>query len=58
MNHFDLSQQWHTLTAPLLPDYTRREAELAKLLAAYGAPGRHYHNLHHIRNFLTQVADN
>ncbi|MDJ0363934.1 hypothetical protein QMK33_02125 [Hymenobacter sp. H14-R3] len=57
MNHADLSQHWHVLTAPLLPDHARREAELAKLLVAYDAPARHYHNLQHIRNLLNQVAD-
>ncbi|GAB3634637.1 hypothetical protein GCM10027422_02270 [Hymenobacter arcticus] len=57
MTNAALRQHWHALTAPLLPDHARREAELAKLLAAYGAPERHYHNLQHISNLLTQVAD-
>jgi predicted metal-dependent HD superfamily phosphohydrolase len=56
MNLANLSQQWHALTAPLLPDATRREAELSKLLAAYSAPERHYHNVQHLENLFAQVA--
>jgi predicted metal-dependent HD superfamily phosphohydrolase len=56
MNVSDLGPQWHALTAPLLPDYVRREAELIRLLAAYGAPERHYHTLHHLANLFGQVA--
>lgn len=56
MNIASLSQQWHALTAPLLPAAARREAEFAKLVAAYGAPGRHYHNLQHLENLFAQVA--
>lgn len=56
MNLAHLSQQWHALTAPLLPDAARREAELGKLVAAYSAPGRHYHNLQHLENLFAQVA--
>lgn len=52
----DLGPQWHALTAPLLPSYARREAELARLLAAYGAPERHYHGLQHLVNLFNQVA--
>ena len=52
-----LTARWHALAAPLLPDPARREAELARLLAAYGAPERHYHNLQHIQNLFGQVAD-
>ena len=52
----DLAARWYALTAPLLPDAARRETELARLLAAYGAPGRHYHNLQHIENLLNRVA--
>jgi predicted metal-dependent HD superfamily phosphohydrolase len=51
-----LRQQWHALTAPLLPDAPRREAELGKLIAAYGAPERHYHNVQHLKNLFAQVT--
>jgi predicted metal-dependent HD superfamily phosphohydrolase len=51
-----LAVRWHALTAPLLPDTARREAELARLAAAYDAPERHYHNLQHIENLLNRVA--
>jgi predicted metal-dependent HD superfamily phosphohydrolase len=57
MNITDLGPQWHALTAPLLPSHARREAELARLLAAYGAPERHYHSLQHLVNLFNQVAD-
>jgi predicted metal-dependent HD superfamily phosphohydrolase len=56
MNVSDLGPQWHALTAPLLPDYARREAELTRLFAAYGAPERHYHTLQHLANLFEQVA--
>jgi predicted metal-dependent HD superfamily phosphohydrolase len=56
MNVSDLGTQWHALTASLLPDHARREAELARLLAAYGAPERHYHGLQHLANLFEQVA--
>ena len=56
MSLANLRQQWHALTAPLLPDAARREAELNKLLAAYSAPERHYHNVQHLENLFTQVA--
>lgn len=56
MNLAHLRQQWHALTTPLLPDAARREAELGKLLAAYGAPGRHYHHVQHLANLFAQVA--
>jgi predicted metal-dependent HD superfamily phosphohydrolase len=52
----DLAARWHTLTAPLLPDAQRREAELQRLTAAYQAPGRHYHTLQHIEKLLTTVT--
>jgi predicted metal-dependent HD superfamily phosphohydrolase len=52
-----LAARWHALTAPLLPDAARREAELARLAAAYDAPARHYHNLQHIENLLNRVAE-
>ncbi len=51
-----LRQQWHALTAPLLADTARRAAELEKLLTAYGAPERHYHNVQHLENLFAQVA--
>ena len=51
-----LVARWHTLTTPLLPDTARREAELVRLTAAYGAPERHYHTLQHIENLLNRVA--
>ena len=50
-----LVARWHALTAPLLSDAARREAELARLAAAYDAPARHYHNLQHIENLLGRV---
>jgi predicted metal-dependent HD superfamily phosphohydrolase len=50
-----LAARWHALTAPLLPDAAHREAELARLAAAYSAPARHYHNLQHIENLLDGV---
>lgn len=56
MNLAHLRQQWHALTTPLLPDAARREAEVGKLLAAYGAPERHYHNGQHLANLFAQVA--
>jgi predicted metal-dependent HD superfamily phosphohydrolase len=56
MNVSELGPQWHALTAPLLPDNARREAELARLLAAYGAPERHYHTLQHLANLFEQVG--
>ena len=52
----DLAAHWHALTAPLLPDPARREAELQKLTAAYSAPGRHYHTLTHLANLLATLA--
>jgi predicted metal-dependent HD superfamily phosphohydrolase len=51
----DLSARWHRLTAPLVPDATRREAEFQRLTAAYQAPTRHYHNLKHLENLLTRL---
>ncbi len=50
-----LAAHWHALTAPLLPDTARREAELQHLAAAYEAPGRHYHTLGHLENLLNRV---
>ena len=51
-----LAAHWHALVAPLLPDAARREAELARLAAAYDAPERHYHTLQHIDNLLNRVG--
>lgn len=56
MHVSELGPQWHALTAPLLPSHARREAELARLLAAYGAPERHYHSLQHLANLFDQVG--
>jgi predicted metal-dependent HD superfamily phosphohydrolase len=50
-----LAACWHALTAPLLPDAARREAELARLAAAYDAPERYYHTLQHIENLLDRL---
>ncbi|RZK20026.1 MAG: hypothetical protein EOO56_13205, partial [Hymenobacter sp.] len=50
-----LAARWHALTAPLLPDAARREAELRHLADAYNAPERHYHNLQHIDNLLNRL---
>ncbi|QNH62807.1 HD domain-containing protein [Hymenobacter sediminicola] len=47
-----LAARWHRLTAPLLPDEGRRAAMLEQLVAAYQAPGRHYHTLTHIQALL------
>lgn len=52
----ELATHWHALTAPLLPDYARREAEYQQLVAAYSATSRHYHNLAHVAKLLAQVA--
>lgn len=52
----DLAADWHALLAPLLPDYARREAGYQRLVAAYSAAGRHYHNLAHVAKLLAQVA--
>jgi predicted metal-dependent HD superfamily phosphohydrolase len=51
-----LTARWHALTAPLLPDTARREAEFKHLAAAYDAPERHYHTLGHIENLLNRVG--
>lgn len=51
-----LAARWHALTAPVLPDAARREAELARLATAYGAPERYYHNLQHLENLLDRLA--
>ena len=51
----DLAARWHRLTAPLVPDAQRREAEFQRLAAAYQAPTRHYHTLQHIENLLDRV---
>ena len=51
-----LAARWHALTAPLLPDAARREAEYTRLAAAYSAPARHYHTLQHLENLLNRVA--
>ena len=50
-----LAAHWHALTAPLLRDAARREAELQRLAAAYAAPERHYHTLGHLENLLDRV---
>lgn len=51
----DLAARWHRLTAPFVPDAARREAEFQRLAAAYQAPTRHYHTLHHIANLLHRL---
>jgi predicted metal-dependent HD superfamily phosphohydrolase len=53
----DLAARWHALTAPLLPEAIRREAEFTHLVAAYDAPERHYHSLQHIDNLLNRVGE-
>ncbi len=50
-----LHARWHRLTAPFLPDEARREAEFQRLAAAYQAPTRHYHTLHHVANLLRRL---
>lgn len=52
----DLAAHWHILTAPLLPDPARREAEYQRLAAAYSDTSRHYHNLAHVAKLLAQIA--
>ncbi|QJX46231.1 hypothetical protein HMJ29_04460 [Hymenobacter taeanensis] len=47
-----LPARWHQLTAPLIPDETRRTAALKQLTEAYQASDRHYHSLQHIRALL------
>ncbi|TDN38014.1 hypothetical protein A8B98_01225 [Hymenobacter sp. UV11] len=39
-----------------MPDYARREAEYQRLVGAYSATSRHYHNLAHIANLLAHIA--
>lgn len=39
-----------------MPDAARREAEFARLAAAYQAPTRHYHTLRHIETLLDRAA--
>ena len=51
----DLAARWHRLTTPLVPDAARRTAEFDRLAAAYQAPTRHYHTLHHIEHLLHLV---
>ena len=51
----DLSARWHRLTAPFVPDAARRDAEFQRLAAAYQAPTRHYHTLHHLENLLRRL---
>ena len=55
MTTLDLAARWHRLTAPLVPDAARREAEFQRLAAAYQAPTRHYHTLQHIENLLHRL---
>ncbi|GAB3572118.1 HD domain-containing protein [Hymenobacter daeguensis] len=55
MHSDSLHARWHRLTAPLVPDAARREAEFQRLAAAYQAPTRHYHTLQHIENLLNRV---
>jgi predicted metal-dependent HD superfamily phosphohydrolase len=47
-----LPARWHQLTAPLIPEETRRTAMLRQLTEAYQASDRHYHSLQHIRALL------
>ena len=51
----DLSARWHRLTAPIVPDASRREAGFQRLGMAYQAPSRHYHTLQHIENLLRRL---
>src|SRR6476469_8586325 len=54
-SRLSLHTRWHRLTAPLVADEARREAEYEMLAAAYEAPGRHYHTLAHIEKLLDLV---
>ena len=51
----DLATRWHRLTAPLVPDAARREAEFQRLVTAYQAPTRHYHTLRHLEALLCRL---
>lgn len=55
MTTLNLAARWHRLTAPFVPDAARREAEFQRLTAAYQAPTRHYHTLHHLENLLLRL---
>ena len=55
MSADSLAARWHRLTAPLVPDAARREAEFQRLAAAYQAPTRHYHTLQHLDNLLHRL---
>ena len=50
-----LAARWHALTTPLLADAARREAVFQELAAAYQAPERHYHTLHHLENLFNRL---
>ncbi len=55
MDRPQFAARWHCLTAPFVPDAARREAEFARLAAAYQAPTRHYHTLQHLENLLHRL---
>lgn len=52
MTNSTLSNRWHQLTAPLLPNEAARTAAYERLNAAYSASDRYYHTLHHVRTLL------
>lgn len=51
-----LLARWNQLATPLLADKALRDATFRQLSEAYGASGRHYHGLPHIRALLDAVA--
>ena len=55
MNINLLEQSWLDLLAKLNVDLLLGEAVLRDLIAVHSTPDRHYHNLHHIRDLLTQA---
>ena len=52
-----MQTRWNSLVTPLLPDAALRDATYQQLKAAYTGPGRHYHNLHHIRALLVTADE-
>ncbi|MBT9394961.1 hypothetical protein KLP40_17480 [Hymenobacter sp. NST-14] len=50
-----MQTHWNALVTPLLPDTALRDDTYRQLESAYSGPGRHYHNLTHIRALLDTV---
>lgn len=51
-----ITARWNELAQACWPETAADESELARLLAAYAAPGRHYHDLRHIDTMLALSA--